>query len=144
MRILINKRSGFTLIEIVVVLIIVGILAAIALPNLYQNVTRSRSHEALASITSYRNAMEGCIYAHPAATNTCTDAFLANARPATTNFTYAFTAPANATDTGYAITATGRVALAGTDTIAVTRAAAVFPATGAVTCVGNGALVGVC
>ena len=63
-----NNKSGFTLIEIIVVMIIVGILAAIALPNLFGNIQKSKGTQALTTMDSYKTAMETCATENSATT----------------------------------------------------------------------------
>ncbi len=55
-----KNKSGFTLLEIIIVIIIVGVLASLALPKLFSTIEFSRSTEALASLGMIRKSMERC------------------------------------------------------------------------------------
>jgi len=54
----VTKKSGFTLIEIMIVVIIVGVLASLALPKFFSTVEYSRSQEALSAIATMRGGLE--------------------------------------------------------------------------------------
>jgi len=58
-----NNKSGFTLLEIIIVIIIVGVLASLALPRFFSTVEFSKSTEALASMSSIRQSIERCFLA---------------------------------------------------------------------------------
>ncbi len=53
-----NKSSGFTLIELMVTVVIIGILAAIAYPSYQDSVKQSRRAAAQVALISLGNAME--------------------------------------------------------------------------------------
>lgn len=53
-----NKQDGFTLIEVMIVVAIVGILAAIAYPSYQEQVRKSRRADCAGELTLLANAME--------------------------------------------------------------------------------------
>jgi type IV pilus assembly protein PilE len=55
-----DKTRGFTLIEIMIVVVIVGVLAAIAIPQYQDYVTRSRIMPAIQGLSSRQVQMEQC------------------------------------------------------------------------------------
>ena len=55
-----KKGSGFTLLEIIIVIIIVGVLASLALPKFFSTVEYSRGTEAITAISTIRQSMERC------------------------------------------------------------------------------------
>ncbi len=63
-----NNKSGFTLLEIIIVIIIVGVLASLALPRLFNTIEYSRSTEALNSIGVLKRGADECAMAVEATT----------------------------------------------------------------------------
>lgn len=55
-----HNKSGFTLLEVIIVIIIVGVLASLALPRFFRTVEYSRSMEALENLSTIRSSIERC------------------------------------------------------------------------------------
>ena len=55
-----NKASGFTLLEVIIVIIIIGILASLALPRFFKTVTYSTAAEALTNLSALRQSLIRC------------------------------------------------------------------------------------
>jgi type IV pilus assembly protein PilE len=100
-----NKQKGFTLVELLIVVAIVGILAKIALPMYTSYLVRGKLVEAQSTLTSARVAMEQYYQDHRTYTggDASVSASPAGICPAaTTYFTYSCSAP---TSTTYTLTA---------------------------------------
>jgi len=54
------KKSGFTLIEIIIVIVIVGVLSTLALPRFFETIEFARSLEAMNMMASIKRAAGRC------------------------------------------------------------------------------------
>lgn len=141
---MVNNKSGFTLLEILVVIIIVGVLASVAMPQLFRNVERSRATEALASLGAAKRSIEACAMQFNNVFTTCNsfanigmqDPSYNAATNASAHFGYGIVVAANS----FTITATRNTVDNGTagDTVTLARAAA-----GTITRAGTTAFAGI-
>lgn len=104
------KQSGFTLIEIMIVVAIIGILAAIALPSYTDYVRRGRIPEATNGLSAMSVRLEQYFQDSRTYVGACAAGTVAPLVPDTTNF--AFTCP-TLTATTYTVQATGAGPMAG-------------------------------
>lgn len=116
-----GRSRGFTLIELMIVVVVVALLAAIALPSFMSQVRASRRSDAVATLSQIQQAQERwrsncpCYSSSLTVANTgCPATDCANGSGlgltfSTTNYTYAMSvAPAIGTPNTYTITATGQ------------------------------------
>lgn len=106
-----RTTRGFTLVEVMIVVAVIGILAAIALPSYNDYVRRGQLPEAFSGLSDYRTKMEQYYqdnrnYGSDAACAADSSASSWNTFPITTGrFTY--TCATSDSGQGYTITATG-------------------------------------
>jgi type IV pilus assembly protein PilE len=111
-----GKQKGITLIELMIVIVIIGILAAVAYPSYQNSVRKARRADGAAALTNVQLAQEklrsSCrFYAQnlAGAANICGASAAAStvAAPVASGEGYYTVALSNATATGYTVTATG-------------------------------------
>lgn len=120
-----GRNRGFTLIEVMIAVVIVGILAAIAYPSYRNYVRDSRRSEAKAALTDVANRLERYVYQCNAYTNNfagsqsaCTGLGLATGATVTTLPTeHSYYSLAITLGTGYTIAATAIGDQAALDTL---------------------------
>ncbi|HDX8365663.1 TPA: type IVa pilus major pilin TapA [Aeromonas dhakensis] len=110
-----KKQSGFTLIELMIVVAIVAILAAIALPAYQTYTQKARFTEVVSATGPYKTAIEVCIQSNAitalSATDNCNQA--TRGVPADITTAVGNVATVAVTDTTNVITATGTAAVGG-------------------------------
>ncbi|MBF0619151.1 MAG: prepilin-type N-terminal cleavage/methylation domain-containing protein [Candidatus Omnitrophica bacterium] len=107
----INKKSGFTLIEIIIVIIILGVLASLALPRMTMSLETAKLQEAFGVVSSIKSSFQTCYDQTQDATKCVTQSNLGISLPATADLKlfYTLTAPATATGT-FTISAASKTA----------------------------------
>ncbi len=99
-----KAMKGMTLIELMIVVAIIGIIAAWAIPNYSDYVTRSRLTEAHSTLASQRVKMEQYFQDNRTYVGACAAGTVAPPMTNTTNFTFSCS---NLTATSFTLDATG-------------------------------------
>lgn len=82
-----NKQAGFTLIEIVMVLVLIGILGAVAVPKYFDLQTQAQQKAAAATVAEVQATINGAFADSLLSGKSCTDAQTA-AKTAVTNMKF--------------------------------------------------------
>lgn len=117
MKKLLKKSSGFTLIELMIVVAIIGILAAIAIPNFMNYQCKAKQSEAKSNLGTIRTIEEAYRAEHDTYTTSLTG--LGFSTTGTPRYSYSVTA---ADGTTFSAQATGTINSA-TDTWTIDQAA---------------------
>ena len=99
----IKKKSGFTMLELLMVVIIIGILATLALPQYMGFVEKARAAEAISTIGAIRTAEN--LYKLENGTYSANASNLAITVPTSGASTYWLYSVSGASDTGFSATA---------------------------------------
>ena len=146
-----KRKQGFTLIEIIIVVVILGVLAAFALPKMVSNIDKARAAEAFQVGSTVAGAYQRCVDEQTGGIRVATNADvllcnsfaelnLTDAGTTSNNFNYTFDAPAGTVIT---LTATGKFAgFTANDT--VTFAMGATTGTTVKTCTAGGRFVTMC
>lgn len=105
-----RRNKGFTLIELMIVVAIIAILSAIAIPSYSDYVRRSKITDAIATLAGMRVKMEQYYQDNRTYVGACAAGTVATLPPASAYFTFACPNPTTAT---YTITATGIASMLG-------------------------------
>ena len=70
---ILKLRKGFTLLEVMIVIIIIGVLASLAMPRFFSTIEYARGVEAMFAISTIRQSMERCYLMRVSYTGPCAD-----------------------------------------------------------------------
>lgn len=61
---MVARHKAFSLVELVIVVVIIGIIASIAVPRLTSATVRAREQQAISVVASLQRALDLCLYEH--------------------------------------------------------------------------------
>jgi prepilin-type N-terminal cleavage/methylation domain-containing protein len=136
-----RSNKGFTLLEIIIVIIIVGILASVAMPKLFSNIEFSHSAEALSTLGMIQRNVTSCSLMTGTVDWSLCGSFadIGMEDPSNTNWGYSLDDSAAAAGGSYEVAAERGGVGSGGDTITLTMAIDADGNVSGITKVGTGA-----